>query len=149
MTTRLSRIFSTTQSSRSASSYRSNSAASAPLSSEPCTFAVTYANAGVVRASAFTRAGLVFGSRISIVACLMSSSPASEMFSARPTTAYLIGFPCTLCPSRNCRTRSVVGATACRYALAWAAVTSSSTPTGNPSTVDGSGTLPMKLGVVE
>jgi hypothetical protein len=36
-------------------------------------------------------------------------------------TAYLIGRPCTLCPSRTCRTRSVVGATACRHALAWAA----------------------------
>ncbi|RAO56448.1 hypothetical protein ONO86_00698 [Micromonospora noduli] len=97
MVTRLSLRWATAQDRPAANSYSVLSAASAPLFSPPCTFAVTQTMAGLsfaVRAA--VRALVRRGSRRSRMSSAISRSAAGRTWRSLDTTAYGNGWPSTL-----------------------------------------------------
>jgi hypothetical protein len=143
----LSRIRAAAQSLRSASSYRTRSDASVPLSSPPCTFAAIQRIAGVLAASAEAVPAGVAGSMSFRAFAWTAARPVGVTFSGFPTIAYVSGRPSTECPKTPETTRGLAASTAATYSSASAEVTSWE-PRSKPRTSFPVGTSPRKVGGV-
>ncbi len=105
----LSRMVVAAQSVRSARSRSITRAASAPLSSPPCTLPAIQTMAGLLAAIWAAFAGVVWGSRSCLAALLAAATSAGE-----PTTAYVSGRPSFEVPKDPSRTSSLASSTATR-----------------------------------